>query len=604
MLMFHFVRIIVLLQVITACSYPHVHLYTDTGLDLSEETLASDMVEINGCGDTQSDPNNCGVCGNQCIAPQGTIAVCTSGVCDWVCGSGLERVGSGCDVRVPRPVAPLSFGFVSQQTPTVRWELPQGVTTVTLEVCHDRTFTQQCQTVDTPTNQYTLPNSLSSGFWYWRLRGKVGSTIGMRTSPTWSFFVGHRSATISTSNGSITDMDGDGLADLIVAAPYAAQLFVYRGTSVGLSSAPAQTLASPDASDGVSNFFLAAADFNGDGRQDIAVTTFSAITATGRVYIFDGTNSGINVTPSITLSCPNSGCTSILAPGDVNGDGYADLAVTLGTQIPTVGVFLGSPSGLSLNPATTITNPESSTNFGFRLCGADFNGDGLGDLIVTAPNSTNRSGRVFHYRGSQQGVNSQPFQQWTGASADDNFGSDCSSTTDVNGDGLPDLVITSRSVVATNSTIQVFHASSDTIANTANETFRSPNANFNLRTGAGVGDVNGDGFGDVLLVLDAVPNTNPSSIQLQLGSATGAFTASTQITPSATERGWANPFGTPGDVNGDGRFDVFVAEPFAANFQGQFWFYLGTINGLVVPAQLNLMGPRPNSAFGYSMIRF
>jgi hypothetical protein len=103
---------------------------------------------------------------------------------------------------------------------------------------------------------------------------------------------------------------------------------------------------------------------------------------------------------------------AVVSIGDVNGDGFGDVAVGVpghdghGANVGEVRVYLGSREGLSRRPAWRVEGYGSGCYLGFSLAPArDVNGDGLPDLLVGAYGfSTDRAhpsrGAVFLYLGA------------------------------------------------------------------------------------------------------------------------------------------------------------------------------------------------------------
>jgi hypothetical protein len=180
--------------------------------------------------------------------------------------------------------------------------------------------------------------------------------------------------------------------------------------------------------------------------------------------VFTGSASGI------ASGGPASAATSILSgptnplngvtvagAGDVNGDGYADVIVGSQSYSVTVVsegaafVFLGSPSGIpNATPqtaATTLRSNESGSDFGWSVASAgDVNGDGYGDVIVGAYQyGSSNAGAAFVFDGSATGVaNGTPATANTAfvyADAGAQFGYSVAGAGDVNGDGYADIVL-------------------------------------------------------------------------------------------------------------------------------------------------------------------
>jgi hypothetical protein len=148
------------------------------------------------------------------------------------------------------------------------------------------------------------------------------------------------------------------------------QTSVYFGAKTGVNPTPI-VLSDPLGPGGDFGSAVAGVgDVNGDGYCDLAVGSYGAVMQTGRVYLFAG---GPNARLAETLTGPAGPSTffggAVAGVGDVNGDGYADFAVgaiDVMTQTGQAYVFLGSP-GPAATPATTLTGPSTYAFFGCAL---------------------------------------------------------------------------------------------------------------------------------------------------------------------------------------------------------------------------------------------
>ncbi|TPW04992.1 MAG: FG-GAP repeat-containing protein, partial [bacterium] len=141
---------------------------------------------------------------------------------------------------------------------------------------------------------------------------------------------------------------------------------------------------------------------------------------------------------------------SVSTAGDVNGDGFSDVIVGAHyfdngqTDEGRAYVYHGSASGL--NPAANWTAEDNVTGaeFGFSVSTAgDVNGDGFSDVIVGAPvysNPLSQQGQVIVYHGSASGLGGS---SWVvvGDQAGMNYGISVATAGDVNGDGYGDVIV-------------------------------------------------------------------------------------------------------------------------------------------------------------------
>ena len=131
--------------------------------------------------------------------------------------------------------------------------------------------------------------------------------------------------------------------------------------------------------------------------------------------------------------------------GDVNGDGYADVVVGAYGYSSDTGrayVYLGGASGLATTAATTLTGEATGNDFGDSVATAgDVNGDGYADVVVGAYGYSSGTGRAYVYLGGASGLATTAATTWTGEATDNYFGYSVATAGDVNGDGYADVVV-------------------------------------------------------------------------------------------------------------------------------------------------------------------
>ena len=346
---------------------------------------------------------------------------------------------------------------------------------------------------------------------------------------------------------SITDIDGDGNADIVVGLTgpkvYGPNLNSQTVTQFMLGRGDG-TFAAAQAIPGVGISLLsgaptfALADFNGDGFPDvIASNAMSLIMRAG--------TASANFAEATTVATLGFQPLAI-ASGDIDGDGKLDLIVG-GTQLA---VFKGMGNG-AFGPAQIYNLPgaDSDPRDLVNLAVADFNGDGRADVLVIRGKQSGTTGGAFVYFGNADGTLKAPVQ------IDTAINLSAVAVGDLNGDKRADIAVGGLDPQFYSSTnvlrgVRVYRGNAD-------GSFSSP-LTLNpgvIYTALAIGDLNKDGKND--LVVASRDNSRNDTVFVLPGLGDGTCGAATSF---------PLPGGGPGinsiaigDFSSDGNADVMYA---------------------------------------------
>ena len=248
----------------------------------------------------------------------------------------------------------------------------------------------------------------------------------------------------SASDIATGDFTGDGKADLAVLDGETVQIFTGNGDGTFAPGASVD-IGSPANARTLGTHQVTEADLNGDGRPDLVISTTAPDTgdATVTVLLGDG-HGGFAVAGPVALGLGQAA--TLVAIGDVNGDGVPDIVALPSTTggNETVAVLLGRGDG-TFQPAASVALPLPPGGGGTTINGNDTNdglvigdvtGDGHADIVVS-----NAQSGVAIVPGNGDGSFGTGYLASTGLAAT----SSALALADFNGDGLLDLVATQNS---------------------------------------------------------------------------------------------------------------------------------------------------------------
>lgn len=273
-------------------------------------------------------------------------------------------------------------------------------------------------------------------------------------------------------------------------------------------------------------------DVNGDGRNDVVLSTASSNDPANdnHVFVFLQNSAG-GLDQPVKYPAGNGNSVAI---GDMNGDGGLDVIVTASNGIDV----LYQNSSRTLNRAVFYASNHQSFSNAYRLKTGDFNHDGRMDVVTIDWGTQSIDADIFYQNAG--GTFNAPVRY-----AVSHGGWDDLAVGDVNNDGFSDIVVMSGQGFGSN--IGTLTQKSDGTFNAA--VYYSIGSN-NLTSGVGVGDVNGDSLQDIVVAYGG----NAGRIGVFRQNSTGTLDAATSYSsydsPQAVEIG---------DVNNDGRQDILVA---------------------------------------------
>ena len=348
------------------------------------------------------------------------------------------------------------------------------------------------------------------------------------------------------------DVNGDGLEDLAIGEPgdanSAGRIHIFHGRLSGTFPARSDTMLEAPTPGRCSNNRLGASldlgDLNNDGFADlIALVSPSSCANIGVVLVHMGSSAGVASTALRTYTT-SATPGMVRTIGDVNGDGFGDLAWVDNGQVKVV-------HGAAAGPGTAVTRTLTGAQLFVSVAGAGrVNADNFDDVVV---GSVANGGAVWLYRGGANGLpiqqsQAQALAQPAGSAL---FGGALDGAGDVNGDGRDDVVIGDPGFSSNDGRAWLYVGAGAGLSTTGQALDLNVAAQREGMVVSDAGDVNNDGRADVIVL--GQPGRTAANAVWE-GQATGISSA-----PSAQEFPGSTAADAAGDVNDDGFDDIVVA---------------------------------------------
>ena len=341
-----------------------------------------------------------------------------------------------------------------------------------------------------------------------------------------------------------------------------------------------------------------AGDLNKDGINDVFVSAAAqdvgGLQGVGRVWVVDGKTR--QVLAAFDHPAPQGGAWfgfAVAALGDINGDGFPDLAIAAPSQDVNGArdqgkVYVFSGHTQSLLYTRNDPDPQAGAEFGRAMIATgDLNGDGVADFVVGAPRADSSSktkvGAAYAFSGKDGSL------LYALRAPDDlhnaRFGQGLADPGDLNGDGVDEIVVGAPRLDA-GSTVgvgraYVFDGKTGRLLLVLNDPQPQQGALFGMMNGerGAPGDVNGDGVPDILVpaILGSAHGVAGAGRAYIFSGKDGSLLRTLDDPTEETSGMFGFAYAPAGDVDHDGKPDLIVtqapfADPSASDIGGAYVF--------------------------------
>jgi hypothetical protein len=323
------------------------------------------------------------------------------------------------------------------------------------------------------------------------------------------------------TSGGFVDVNGDGIEDLVVGAPEASgspkkgAVLAYFGTAEGISTSASWDWKGEQKGDNLGFSFAKLGDVDGDGIADFAAGAIYAegnAPLSGVVYVYQGGQDSPELLARLNGDQAHDRFGYAIAGADLNADGYNDIIISAlhargnAFQSGIVYVFFGGTE-IAITANVALKGDHTNHGMGFCLDSGDINGDGISDLFVGGGDSVliyyGRRNFAEHFATvSDPDVTISGKSATSGGHAGSGFGDYIAFIGDVNDDGFGDVVIANPKRIGPDvydniGTVYIFGGAADL----PTEFYEN---DLNYKLGKINGDSPGDRFGSSIAVVNDV----------------------------------------------------------------------------------------------------
>ncbi|MGG7660909.1 FG-GAP-like repeat-containing protein [Dyadobacter sp. BHUBP1] len=457
----------------------------------------------------------------------------------------------------------------------------------------------------------------------------LGSSKGIKPNPVVILEGDQSGAQFGIAVALAGDINNDNYSDLIVGANEFDQgqlnegaAFVYYGSAAGINPVTVTILQMNQPVSGMGTSVAGAGDINADGFGDVLVGApfyDQGESDEGAAFVYLGSPQGASLVPTMIQGNQANAHlgTSLASAGDLNGDTFSDIIIGAphyDKMYPDQGlvkIYLGAAGGVNSNTSIALLGQQMDEGFGRAVaCVGDVQADGYADILIASRmrgKTLLNEGVVTLFSGIQAGVDKKPVSVFKSGQANAYLGQSLASAGDIDGDGFSDIVIGAHLYdhgENNEGAIMVWHGGAfrpDTASATALHSVQ-PESQFGYAV-SGAGDVDGDGYDDILVGAPYYDNgqSEEGAAFLFKGTSNGiSKTAVNMLEADQSDAGFGTSVSAAGDVNGDGFGDIIIG---AMHYdededeEGAAFVYLGSLSGLN-PVPIKLESNKTGAWFG------